>query len=132
MMSGSKKLERERATIEAMIKLFCVDHHRSYGALCAQCAALAAYAGQRLDNCPFGDDKPTCARCPIHCYKPSRRQEIRMVMRYAGPRMLLRRPILAIRHKLAERRAAPLRPRRKTTKPATLDRRPSSVSPRLR
>jgi YbgA-like uncharacterized protein len=120
MNARNKKFERERATIEAMITLFCREQHRSRAALCAECAALATYAGQRLDNCPFHEDKPTCAKCPIHCYKPACREQIKVVMRYAGPRMLFRRPILAIRHKLAERRAAPERPQRKTAKQANL------------
>lgn len=120
MKARSKKFERERATIEAMITLFCREQHCSRGALCAECAALATYAGQRLDNCPFHEDKPTCAKCTIHCYKPACREQIKVVMRYAGPRMLFHRPILAIRHKLAERKAAPERPQRKTAKHANL------------
>jgi hypothetical protein len=114
MKATNKKLSRERATIEAMIALFCREQHRSRDALCRECTALATYAGQRLDNCPFHEDKPTCAKCTIHCYKPACREQIKVVMRYAGPRMLLRSPILAIRHKLAERRPAPERPQRKT------------------
>ncbi len=32
------------------------------------------------------------------------RERVRVVMRYAGPRMLFRHPILAVRHLLDERR----------------------------
>ena len=46
------------------------------------------------------EDKPTCANCPIHCYKPVRKEQVKRIMRYAGPRMLLRHPILAITHQL--------------------------------
>ena len=53
-----------------------------------------------LDRCPFGEEKTTCARCPVHCYKPAMRERVRAVMRYAGPRMLLRHPILALQHQL--------------------------------
>jgi len=42
--------------------------------------------------------KPTCARCPVHCYRPAMRTEVQQVMRYAGPRMLWRHPWLALRH----------------------------------
>jgi hypothetical protein len=121
VMSGSKQLarprfRRERKTISAMIGLYCRDQHASAGGLCPECAALSAYAEQRLDNCPFGDDKPTCAKCPIHCYKPATREQIRTVMRYAGPRMLFRRPVLAIFHLLEGRKEPPAHPCRKTDK----------------
>ena len=66
--------------------------------LCPQCQALLDYAHQRLEHCKFGEDKPSCTRCPVHCYKPAMREQIRQVMRYSGPRMLLHDPIMAIRH----------------------------------
>ena len=61
---------------------------------------MADYAEVRLQKCPYGLDKPTCANCPVHCYKPGPRARARMIMRYAGPRMLLRHPYLTIRHQL--------------------------------
>jgi hypothetical protein len=94
------RLARERRTIEAMVDLYCRAHHATKGTLCAECQALYDYAVARLDRCPFGVDKTTCARCPIHCYKPAMRSRISEVMRYAGPRMLLRHPILALLHQL--------------------------------
>ena len=66
--------------------------------LCPQCQTLLDYALQRLERCRFGEDKPSCTRCPVHCYKPALREQIRQVMRYSGPRMLLHNPIMAIRH----------------------------------
>ena len=66
--------------------------------LCPQCQALLDYAHKRLEHCKFGEDKPSCTRCPVHCYKPAMREQIRQVMRYSGPRMLLHDPIMAIRH----------------------------------
>ncbi|MEG0375126.1 MAG: nitrous oxide-stimulated promoter family protein, partial [Raoultibacter sp.] len=33
-----------------------------------------------------------------HCYKPEEREKIRAVMRHAGPRMMTKHPIAAIRH----------------------------------
>jgi len=35
---------------------------------------------------------------PVHCYKPARRDEIRQVMRYAGPRMMRAHPVLTLLH----------------------------------
>ncbi|MGD0946107.1 MAG: nitrous oxide-stimulated promoter family protein [Candidatus Binatia bacterium] len=112
MNAAATRTNRERRTIEAMIRLFCRDQHGMKRSLCVQCAELQAYARQRLEKCPYGDDKPTCANCPIHCYKPSLRQQVQTVMRYAGPRMLRHHPILAVRHMLDERRLAPERPRK--------------------
>jgi len=86
-----------------MIRLFCRSHHGGR-VLCADCQALDGYAARRLDGCPYGDGKPTCLHCPIHCYTPARREQIRQVMRWAGPRMLWRHPVLAIRHLLDGRR----------------------------
>lgn len=79
-----------------MIEIYCRARHG--GRLCAECEELYQYAVCRLDRCPFGADKPTCAQCPIHCYKPAMRERVKTVMRYAGPRMLLRHPLLAIWH----------------------------------
>lgn len=100
MERSHKRLDRERRTIAHMVDLYCADHHGRVGALCAECHELMNYAEARLRKCPYGEDKPTCANCPIHCYKPARRDQVRRVMRYAGPRMLLRHPVLAIRHQL--------------------------------
>ena len=82
------RLARERKTVAAMLRIFCRAHHGGGKDLCAACADLQAYVMCRLDRCPFGAEKPTCAACPIHCYKTDRREQIRAVMRYAGPRML--------------------------------------------
>ena len=86
----------------------------SKGLLLGLASDLVAYAAQRLDKCPLRDNKPTCAKCPVHCYKPARREQVQAVMRYAGPRLLLRRPILTIRHLLDERKQPPERPSRRS------------------
>ncbi|MDF7801469.1 nitrous oxide-stimulated promoter family protein [Pontiellaceae bacterium B1224] len=88
----------EFRTIEIMIRLYCRKRHGSRKALCADCARLLAYAAERIEKCPFGADKPVCNQCTVHCYKPEMRERVKEVMRYSGPRMLLRHPVLAIRH----------------------------------
>jgi len=96
-----------------MIAIYCRDHHQADG-LCEACAALEAYASERIDRCVYGPEKPTCFNCPIHCYKRDRREAVREVMRYAGPRMLKRHPILALMHIIDGRVAAPVEiPRRR-------------------
>lgn len=109
---------REEKTIRAMIAIYCRDHHQTRRGLCADCAALFEYAQARLGRCPWGEDKPACAKCTIHCYRPAMREEIRKVMRYAGPKMPLRHPWLTIDHLIRQRRSAPARPKRPGPAPA--------------
>ncbi len=114
------RLTRERKTVTAMLRIFCRAHHGGEKDLCAACADLNAYVMCRLDRCPFGAEKPTCAACPIHCYKTDRREQIRAVMCYAGPRMLWHHPLSALRHLWDARRAAAGPPRKKTAAPASV------------
>lgn len=114
MATLSRDRERERRTVDLMIELFCRDHHETRDDLCGDCLELRDYARERLEKCPFGDDKPTCAKCPIHCYKKSCRERIQDVMRYSGPRMMTRHPVLAVRHLLDGRKPAPEGPPRRS------------------
>jgi hypothetical protein len=99
---------REIRTIDLMIERYCRGHHDTGGAeFCADCASLLAYASRRTERCVFGDAKPTCANCQVHCYTPRMRERVKAVMRWAGPRMLLSHPILAVRHKLDGLKPAP-------------------------
>lgn len=91
-------MRREARTVELMIRRYCRDHHSTEGTLCPDCAALLDYALARLEHCPFQEGKSTCAKCPIHCYSPDKRNRIREVMRYAGPRLLWTHPRLSIMH----------------------------------
>jgi hypothetical protein len=92
------RIERERRTIGCMIRLYCKCRHGASGGLCGACEELLEYGCQRLLKCRYGHDKPTCANCSTHCYKPEMREGIRNVMRFSGPRMILRHPILAWMH----------------------------------
>lgn len=104
------RLARELETIRAMLRIACRDRHGTAEGLCAGCAELADYAAKRLAHCPYGEDKPTCVNCRIHCYGKRQREQVRDTMRYAGPRMLLRHPFLAVMHIVDGRRPAPPRP----------------------
>ena len=105
------RLRREQRTIEAMIHIWCEAHplhvRPRTGELCAWCEALFDYASYRLVKCPYGEEKPTCKKCPIHCYTRDMRELMHEVMRFAGPRMLFRHPVLAIWHFHDEKRVAP-------------------------
>ena len=109
-MPSSVRLNREKRTIQVMIELYChgQGHAREAKAnLCAECSSLLNYALNRVDKCRFQDVKPACARCQVHCYRAAERQLIRQVMRYAGPRMILSHPLLALHHLIDTYRFAP-------------------------
>jgi hypothetical protein len=102
------RLKREQDTFRCMARIYC-DHHHGLvdGGLCGECESLMQYAEKRLEKCPYGNEKPTCANCPIHCYKPAHREQARTIMRYAGPRMTWRHPLRALNHLLDKLRKAP-------------------------
>ena len=111
-LDEAPRINRERRTVRAMVEMYCRDHHPGHAGQCAECNGLSAYAMARLDRCVYKDEKPTCKKCPVHCYRSDMRATMRDVMIYSGPRMLLAHPVLAIRHLLDERKAAPAPPRR--------------------
>lgn len=94
------KRKKEQETAKLMIEIYCRGNHRqdSGNKLCPNCAELLEYVRIRSEKCPFMENKTFCSNCRVHCYQPKRREEIRKVMRYSGPRMLLRRPGLALWH----------------------------------
>lgn len=101
------RIEREKRTIEAMLNIFCSDHHQDNGALCAECKQMLDYAQRRLSTCPFQAAKPACNHCKVHCYAPEMRNRVKAVMRYAGPRMTLRFPLLSLLHLFDKLRKIP-------------------------
>ncbi|WP_298943328.1 nitrous oxide-stimulated promoter family protein [uncultured Psychromonas sp.] len=90
------KLADEFKTITLMTTLYCNAHHPK--GRCEDCQALLSHARQKLDRCVYGQDKPACKLCPVHCYKPHYREKTKVIMQYAGPKMLLKHPILTIKH----------------------------------
>ncbi len=95
------RIEEEQQVVELMIRLYCRKHEGN-DELCPACKELLDYAHSRLDRCRYGVDKPTCKKCPIHCYRPAMKERIKRVMRWSGPRMICHHPLAAIRHLLRE------------------------------
>lgn len=95
------RIEEEKQVVRQMIQLYC---RRKEGnrELCPSCTELLSYAMVRLERCKFADNKPTCRKCPIHCYRPDMKERMRKVMRWAGQRMILYHPFVAIRHIMKE------------------------------
>ncbi|OQA10977.1 MAG: hypothetical protein BWY65_00282 [Firmicutes bacterium ADurb.Bin373] len=96
--SSKNFIEGEKETLRKMITLYCRKQHHGAEVPCAGCRDLFSYACKRLDLCKFGAGKPSCKKCPVHCYKPGQRKEVKKIMRYAGPRMIIYHPLEAIRH----------------------------------
>lgn len=108
LLSGG--LLTEWKTVFYLLHLYCRDHHqqaKNEQGLCQACDELLEYAHTRLDRCPYGQTKPACNACPIHCYKAQPKEAMRQVMRYSGPKILLFHPWLALRHLWHERRKVP-------------------------
>ncbi|MFC3750700.1 nitrous oxide-stimulated promoter family protein [Paenibacillus sp. GCM10012306] len=109
-LNAGPRISREKITVGIMIAKYCKGHRHLEGGLlkaevegegiCRECGELLTYAWKRLEHCRFGEKKTTCERCPVHCYKPDRRNEIKTVMRYAGPRMIWSHPLTTLRHLL--------------------------------
>lgn len=104
-MAG-KRILREKKTIQRMIALYQRDNPEAT-ADAEHYQALNTYADKRLDKCVFGEQKPACKQCPIHCYQPAKREEMKRIMRWAGPRMIWRHPLLTLLHLLDDRRPVP-------------------------
>ena len=101
--------EIEKRTVSKMIRIYCKSKHNGSVSLCEECIKINEYALKRLDKCQFGENKPSCQNCPVHCYKPEMRKRIQEIMRYSGPRMIYHNPILAIKHLIKNRQKKDLK-----------------------
>src|SRR5665647_782826 len=96
-LAFSRRLETK--TLNKMIMIYCRKMHGvEKNELCIECIKLLNYAELRIDKCPFGDKKPVCSKCKIHCYKPEMQESVKKVMQYSGPRMFLKSPLLSLRY----------------------------------
>ncbi len=93
------RIQREKKIIKLMISIYCRKKHNSKkNELCNECSELLEYAHKRLDFCKFGDNKTTCGKCTIHCYKKDMREKIKDVMKFSGIRLIIYNPLELIRH----------------------------------
>lgn len=80
-----------------MVRIYC-RHTHGHHLPCDECGEFLRYAQKRLQRCRYGSKKPICRLCKTHCYSGDRKALATKIMRYAGPRMLLRHPLLALHH----------------------------------
>jgi hypothetical protein len=96
-MTETKKIsyiEQQQRTIKGMIAYYCKKKHQQ-GQLCEECKTLTAYALARLSACKYGENKPSCRKCPTHCYAPNKRKMMEERMRVVGPKMVYLRYFLS-------------------------------------
>lgn len=98
---ANRRIEEEKTVVEQMIRLYCLKREGN-AELCPSCRELLAYARSRLDRCRYGEEKPTCKKCPTHCHRPEMKERIKTIMRWSGPRMICYHPLASIRHLLRE------------------------------
>lgn len=95
------RIEKEKDTIKLMINLYCNKKHKTKvdsEGLCDECIELLEYANKRLSLCKFGENKSSCSRCKIHCYKKDMRERVKEVMKFSGPRLIIYDPVELVRH----------------------------------
>jgi hypothetical protein len=97
--NNGPNIKKEKEVVTTMIELYCRKKHRQ-PQLCKDCLNLKNYAHLRLSLCRFGEEKKACSNCWVHCYKPKFRNQMKAVMRYSGPWMLLYEPVYSIKHLL--------------------------------
>ena len=100
---NNNEIERKRSheikILKTMCAIYCHGNHNTKGDnLCNHCCELFEYAMERTNKCPFIETKTFCSACKIHCYRMDRQEQIRLVMKYAGPRILFTNPLQAFKH----------------------------------
>lgn len=96
----ARRLRRDEKTLWAMARIYCASNceaEKDERGLCPECAACIEYAIERTRRCPH-EHKGNCEDCDIHCYQPEKRAQIRAIMAFAGPRMLTKHPVMALRY----------------------------------
>ena len=100
--SDFEKMRKDSQMVARMVEIYCRGNHDGRervpyapagkvadlvdGAevsLCGECAKLLSYSLSMRAICPY-DPKPTCRKCPTHCYRAGHRERIREVMRFSG------------------------------------------------
>lgn len=81
-----------------MIRLYCKLNHKTKELCNKDCTELNEYEQRKLNICPFGDNKPVCKDCTVHCYSTDRKENIKEIMRFPRPRMMLYHPIDFLKH----------------------------------
>jgi hypothetical protein len=97
--NDSDQIGREKLTIRSMIQIYCHGRRHATSGICSECEKLLHYATGRIDSCPYqSSGKPACGLCKTNCFSSEMYGRFQTIMRYAGPRMMMRHPILSMAH----------------------------------
>ncbi len=115
---NSKKLRQDLRLLVKFVRVYCDCKHKDAPRekvqmktpdvtsiagkevlLCSGCRRLLMHAFAKRTHCPF-DPKPSCKKCPKHCYAPTYRQQMREVMKFSGRHLVLRGRIDYLLHLL--------------------------------
>ena len=103
-------LVEEVKTIRIMTEMYCRAHHGTREGMCPECEEFYLYAVKRIACCPFGDKKPVCGKCKIHCFGKGFKEKAKEIMAFSGPKLIYKHPWLSMRHLIALFREAPQKP----------------------
>jgi hypothetical protein len=103
----SRREVKDLKTLALFTAVYCQAHHAGPRAplhlvesalavvplhrypVCPDCAGFLRYACERRLRCPL-EEKPACKHCPVHCYKPGHREQVRAIMRFSGRTLMSR------------------------------------------
>ena len=92
------RLNREMRLQNAMITMYCKQHHVYQDKLCSECQTLQEMCARKLAFCESGEAKPTCLVCTNFCYTPVVAKQARAIYRWAQFRIGFRHPLLTLRY----------------------------------
>ena len=100
----SKEMTKDFWVLATFTGIYCKHHHKDVPKtkfeskrylpeggpeLCEDCSKLLGYSLGKRTICPM-DPKPTCRKCPNHCYKDDYREKMQEVMKFSGPHLIKR------------------------------------------
>lgn len=99
-MDIALRREKKHMISAKMIETYCRGnkHTSKDDPVCDKCQQVMDYSQFRTSKCPYIKKTLFCVNCPTPCYKPDMKEEMRKVMKYAGPRFLFKHPIYFIHH----------------------------------
>lgn len=100
------RIDQEKETLREMVTLYC-RYRLKAKSMPESYEQLVDYAFRRLERCRWGTKKPNCHQCKIHCYAPDKRKQMREIMKWTGPKMIIYAPMKAMRYLINSMRPNP-------------------------
>jgi hypothetical protein len=91
------RLNTEKKVFRDMVVLYCKKNH-TVNSPCEECKKIIDYGFKKIEICPYGESKPFCSKCSIHCYEKNMQKKVKEIMRYSGPRIIFYHPIASLKH----------------------------------